>query len=146
MLHGDRTIEIETPDADAITSVVLVRLSTVTHSVNFEQRLLDLPYTNEGDGVLRATVPPNGNHAPPGFYMLFILNGDEVPSHAAMIQMAAWRTGDVDNDGDVDFGDMVVLLASWGECPPPPVACPADVNGDGTVDFGDVLEVLANWS
>jgi len=50
--------------------------------------------------------------------------------------------GDVDGDGDVDFPDVLAVLAAWGPCS----ACPEDLDGDGTVGFSDLLEVLANWS
>lgn len=42
---------------------------------------------------------------------------------------------DLDGDGDVDFSDLLVLLAAWGPCS----GCPEDLNGDGIVDFQDVL-------
>jgi choice-of-anchor B domain-containing protein len=48
---------------------------------------------------------------------------------------------DLDDSGHVDFGDLLQLLASWGECP----GCPADFDGDGFVVFTDLLEMLANW-
>jgi hypothetical protein len=49
--------------------------------------------------------------------------------------------GDVDGDGDVDFADLLAVLAAWGPCS----ACPEDVDDDGAVGFGDLLMVLANW-
>ena len=34
---------------------------------------------------LTVTAPPNGNIAPPGYYMLFLLNSSGVPSLASWI-------------------------------------------------------------
>ena len=51
-------------------------------------------------------------------------------------------SSDIDGDGDVDFGDLLLLLAAWGPCE----GCPEDVNDDGVVDFHDILLVLANWT
>ena len=38
-------------------------------------------------GTLRVTAPPNGNHAPPGWYMLFLVNSTGVPSVASWVQV-----------------------------------------------------------
>jgi len=50
--------------------------------------------------------------------------------------------GDADDDGTVDFGDVLAVLNAWGPCPPP---CTPDVDGSGDVDFGDLLVVLNDW-
>jgi galactose oxidase-like protein/Kelch motif protein len=81
-------IQIATPDAFSIQKVALVRLGAVTHSVNMEQRYVPLSFT-AGSGSLAAAVPANVNVAPPGFYMLFIVDGAGVPSVAKMVQVGA---------------------------------------------------------
>lgn len=43
-----------------------------------------------GSGALTVMAPPNGNIAPPGYYMLFILNNSGVPSVATFVQLAAF--------------------------------------------------------
>ena len=53
-----------------------------------EQRLVGLSYT-VGSGVLNVTSPPNGNIAPPGYYMLFVLNTAGVPSVARFVRLTA---------------------------------------------------------
>lgn len=78
---------IATPDYASIGRVALVRASSVTHSNNFDQRYVDLTYQSDGSGGLTATSPPDSNHAPPGWYMLFILNTSGVPSVASWIQV-----------------------------------------------------------
>jgi len=80
------TFDIQTPDAANIAQVVLVRPGAPTHAFDMEQRLVELSFT-AGAGVLTATAPPNGNIAPPGFYMLFILNSAGVPSLAPFVQL-----------------------------------------------------------
>lgn len=50
-------------------------------------------------------------------------------------------SGDVDGSQQVDFGDVLALLASWGPCE----GCPEDVDEDGDVDFADLVAVLAAW-
>jgi PKD repeat protein len=80
------TFQINTPDAANIAQVVLVRPGAPTHAFDMDQRLVELPFTT-GAGTLTATAPPNGNIAPPGFYMLFILNSAGVPSVAPFVQL-----------------------------------------------------------
>ena len=69
-----------------IASVVLVRPGAPTHAFDMEQRLVGLSYT-AGSGVLNVTAPPNGNIAPPGYYMLFVLNTAGVPSVARFVRL-----------------------------------------------------------
>jgi hypothetical protein len=76
--------QIDTPDAAAIRKVALVRLGAVTHSVNMEQRYVPLTYA-AGSGSLTATAPANPNIAPPGVYMLFLVDANGVPSVGKMI-------------------------------------------------------------
>jgi PKD repeat protein len=51
-----------------------------------EQRLVGLSFA-AGTGVLNVTAPPNGNIAPPGYYMLFALDSSGVPSVARFVQL-----------------------------------------------------------
>ena len=78
---------LQTPDAANISSVVLVRNGAVTHAFGMDQRMVGLSFT-AGSGSLTVTAPPNGNIAPPGYYMLFILNSSGVPSIARMVQLS----------------------------------------------------------
>lgn len=75
-----------TPDAANISSVVLMRNGSSTHAFDMDQRYVGLNFT-KGSGVLNVTGPPTGNIAPPGYYMLFILNATGVPSVASIIQV-----------------------------------------------------------
>jgi WD40 repeat protein len=80
---------IATPNAASIRKVALVRLGAVTHSDNMEQRYIPLSFT-AGAGTLTATGPANANVAPPGVYMLFIVDASGVPSVGTMVSV---RTG-----------------------------------------------------
>ena len=82
------TLQVQTPDAADIASVVLVRPGAPTHAFDMDQRLVTLSYTADA-GVLNVTAPPNGNIAPPGYYMLFVLNSAGVPSVASFVQLSA---------------------------------------------------------
>lgn len=78
------SFNVTTPDT--IASVVLVRNGTVTHAFGMDQREVGLSFT-AGSGSLTVTAPPNGNIAPPGYYILFLLNQSGVPSVASFIQI-----------------------------------------------------------
>ena len=82
------TFQVQTPEAASISSVVLVRPGAATHAFDMEQRLVRLSYSAVAGG-LEVTAPPNGNIAPPGYYMLFILNAAGVPSVAKFVQVMA---------------------------------------------------------
>jgi hypothetical protein len=77
---------VQTPDAGSIAHVVLVRNGTVTHSFGMDQREVEMSFT-AGSGALTVTAPPNGNIAPPGYYMVFMLNNSGVPSVATFVQV-----------------------------------------------------------
>ncbi len=79
--------QVQTPDAANISSVVLMRPGAVTHAFDMDQRLVGLSFI-AGSGVLSVTAPANGNIAPPGYYMVFILNSAGVPSVASFVQLS----------------------------------------------------------
>jgi hypothetical protein len=69
-----------------VSKVTLIALSSVTHSVNMNQRFMELTFTKSGNN-LTVTAPANANLAPPGTYMLFALNAQGVPSVAKMVKI-----------------------------------------------------------
>ena len=83
---------METQDAANIKSVVLVRPASVTHAWNMEQRLVGLVFTPTSGSALTVNFPPNSNVAPPGYYMLFLLNNAGVPSIASFVQVINYPT------------------------------------------------------
>ncbi len=78
---------IATGAPSSIQKVALVRLGAVTHSNNMEQRYVPLSFTANAT-TITATAPANANVAPPGFYMLFIVDANGVPSVASMVKVA----------------------------------------------------------
>src|SRR4051812_14542647 len=79
-------MEIATGNPASIRKVALVRLGAVTHSDNMEQRYIPLSFTAGATSII-ATAPANANVAPPGFYMLFIIDANGVPSVAHMVRV-----------------------------------------------------------
>ncbi|MEV6492809.1 galactose oxidase-like domain-containing protein, partial [Actinoplanes sp. NPDC051633] len=80
------TFTVSSPDAASIRKVALVGLGDVTHGVDQGQRYVPLGFTATGT-TLTVNGPPNGGVAPPGYYMLFVINAAGVPSVAKMIQI-----------------------------------------------------------
>ena len=80
---------ITTPDALSISSAVLVRPGSPSHSFDFEQRLAGLSFIASDSGTLTAAAPPNGSIAPPGYHMLFLINQAGVPSVAKFIHLGS---------------------------------------------------------
>jgi hypothetical protein len=78
---------IQTPDAASVSTVVLMKNGAVTHAFDMDQRYVGLSFS-AGSGVLNVTGPLNGSIAPPGYYMLFLVNNAGVPSVASMVQIS----------------------------------------------------------
>jgi hypothetical protein len=66
--------------------VSLIRLGATTHAFDENQRFQRLAFTPDATG-LTVTAPSSSNRAPPGHYMVFILNAAEVPSVAKIIRI-----------------------------------------------------------
>jgi hypothetical protein len=62
----------------------LTRPMSVTHQVDANARLVDLPVVVNG-GVATVTVPSNPNLLPPGPYMLTVTDSDGIPSVASWV-------------------------------------------------------------
>jgi hypothetical protein len=80
------TMTVSTPDAARIASVAFIRLGSVTHAINMDQRFLPLSFT-PGSGSLSVQAPATANLAPPGYYMLFLVDTSGIPSTAAIIRI-----------------------------------------------------------
>lgn len=70
---------IGTSQATTIAAVTLVRLGSATHAFDSNQRFNRLSFV-QADGGLTVTTPASANLAPPGHYLLFIVNQNGVPS------------------------------------------------------------------
>jgi galactose oxidase len=72
--------------AGGTASVLWIRLGSVTHAINLNQRLNHLTSSQTGT-TLTVTTPASANLAPPGHYLLFVLNANGVPSVGTIIQI-----------------------------------------------------------
>jgi Domain of unknown function (DUF1929)/Kelch motif len=81
-----QTFFVQTADGASISKVTWIRLSSVTHAFNMDQRFSRLNFS-QASGGLNAVAPANPNLSPPGYYLLFVLNGDGVPSVAKIVRI-----------------------------------------------------------
>jgi hypothetical protein len=82
-----QSFTVGTPDAASVSKGTLIRLSSVTHAFNQSQVIYPLTFTPAGPTSLGAVAPTNPNLAPPGPYMLFLINAAGVPSVAKMVSV-----------------------------------------------------------
>lgn len=80
-----QTFTVTTPDAAAITDVTFLRLGSVTHAFNQNQRFNRLAF-QAVTGALQVSAPADPRLCPPGHYLLFILR-DGVPSVASIVKI-----------------------------------------------------------
>jgi galactose oxidase len=77
---------INTPNGFQITEVRWIRLGSVTHAFDSNQRANKLNFTRTATTV-KVTAPLNGKLAPPGHYLVFVLNRNGVPSAGKVIKV-----------------------------------------------------------
>lgn len=92
LVHHGQSFVIESPDAPSIVKVVLVRPMAVTHETDTEQKVLEMPYIHDHVNPTRLTLTaPHGGHphslAQQGYYMMFAINVNGVPSIAKWIYL-----------------------------------------------------------
>ena len=79
-----QAFSVGTPQPSSIASVSLISIPSVTHSTPIGQVYRELSFTaNASD--LTVTGPHDGGQAPPGYYMLFIVDTNGVPSVAKIL-------------------------------------------------------------
>jgi len=99
---------VTTAGASGITSVVFMRPGSSTHSLNMEQRYVPLNFSASSATTLSVVSPDEPNIAPPGYYMMFILNGSGVPSVAQWVKLGGAIVGN--RRPSVDAGATHTLL------------------------------------
>jgi len=78
---------VQTPSPTTVSKVTWISLASVTHSFNQNQRALPLAFAVGGASALSATAPARAALAPPGYYLLFIIDNRGVPSVARIVRI-----------------------------------------------------------
>ena len=82
-----QSITIPTSNPASINRVSLVRLGATTHHFDTNVRLIWLQITSASSNSITVSAPLNANLAPPGYYMIHVLDSSLVPSTAQIIQI-----------------------------------------------------------
>lgn len=96
------TFPVSVAGADA-ARVTLLRPGSVTHTVDMNQRFVELPFTAQG-GELRVTAPTTTFEAQPGHHLLFVLSAAGVPSVARVVRITAPPQGPAGELGRATLG------------------------------------------
>jgi len=88
LIQYGSTFTVTTPDAANVASVSLIRTPSVTHGFDQNQRFQWLSFT-KNSGSLTVQAPAAANTAPPGYYMLFVVNTNGVPAIAKFVRFPA---------------------------------------------------------
>ena len=131
--HGDSLL-VES-DTQHVRKVTLVRTGSVTHGVNADQRFLELRFQS-GSDVLFVQAPDRATDAPPGYYLLFVIDDRGVPSVGRIVRIAGQAEESGTPGASVGAGigggpieDIVALDANvWPETAVPDVVSAADTN------------------
>ncbi len=83
-----QTIEIGFRSEHGVGRVSLIRQSSTTHQINSDQRCIGLAFEVTSHDRATVSMPPGGGVAPPGYYMLFLVDGRGVPSEAHWLRLA----------------------------------------------------------
>lgn len=83
----NQVFSVSSPEAASIRSATFISLGAVTHSFNMNQRFLELRIQSKGSDSLQLQAPTSPNLAPPGYYMLFLINSEGTPSVAKILKI-----------------------------------------------------------
>jgi hypothetical protein len=85
-VRAGTTFEVGTPGGD-VGRAVLMAPGAITHSTDMNQRHVELRILGRHAGGLTVAAPPDLRVAPPGPYMLFLLDDRGVPSVARWVRI-----------------------------------------------------------
>ncbi len=80
------TMVVNVGNAAAIDRAHLIKLGSTTHSENQDQRLVPLSFGRSGSN-LNVSLPESRDVAPPGHYLLFVVDQQGVPSQGSIIKL-----------------------------------------------------------
>jgi hypothetical protein len=107
-------VEIDRP-ATNVKYVALIRAGSVTHSTDNDQRFIALTIESRNGNTLNVNAPPNGNVAPPGYYMLWVIDNSDQPCQLAKFVRVAYLGCRVITDRSTFSKEEVEALGGGGQ-------------------------------
>jgi hypothetical protein len=151
-LYYGSTFPIEFTSESSQNTACLIRLSSVTHSINMEQRFVDLGGINTSIDPVLIPAPVSTADAPAGYYMLFVVDSNGVPSESRMVRLMEGTAcvcdchADPICDAEFDILDVIaaVNVAFRGTAPnaDPNPSCPHQRTDFDCSNATDVLDVV----
>ena len=86
-IQYNSNFQIDTNDANNIAKISLMRISSTTHNNNMDQRCVVLPMIDKTSNSIKVSSPKDGTWAPPGHYMLFLIDNNGTPSIGKFIKV-----------------------------------------------------------
>lgn len=123
----NQKFQVEVEDSSVIEKVALIRCASVTHTNNMDQRYIRVPFTVTGPETITVSAPGNGAIAPPGHYMVVIIDDNTIPSEAKIMAIGPETSGFVEI-----VNERIVVKES-----------DTDVDPDITLRAGDEFEITA---
>ncbi|MGQ0778152.1 MAG: galactose oxidase-like domain-containing protein, partial [Pseudonocardiales bacterium] len=80
-------LTVDTPEAGNIESAVLIQPNSVTHHTDAGNRWIRIPIVATAAASVDLQMPATATLAPPGYYLLFLVDSARVPSQAAFIRL-----------------------------------------------------------
>ena len=115
LAYGEEfTLQIDRA-ATNVKFVALIRAGSVTHSTNNDQRFVALTINSRSGNSLTLTAPPTGNVAPPGYYMIWVVDNSDQPCQLAPFVRLAHLSCTVITDRSTFSEEEVEALGGGGQ-------------------------------
>jgi hypothetical protein len=84
--HG-QSFEVQCPQSASVSRVAMIRAGSTTHGQIIDQRYVGLRFEAAGGDRLRVWAPPQAGIAPPGYYLLVVVDAAGVPSVGRFVRV-----------------------------------------------------------
>ena len=85
-LTAGQRLDLNVSAGAEVQRVTLVKSGSVTHSFNMDQRFVELGFTVNGN-TISTRLPTNDAEITPGYYLLSVLDENDIPSVSEMIKI-----------------------------------------------------------